>query len=106
MADVIEVALARKYRTHWDNHFEIYEVESWRWNDDHKLVYGINWAAIGTATTEETVKFANGLLEVSKIVDRINSLELVVDREMTDNLDTKEAFNNAVESFTALYLEG
>lgn len=102
-------ALHEKYNK-WDNEdicFDICELDgTWYFRDDHKLVLGINWAAIGTKSAEETVKFANSLIEVSKVIDRINALDLVVDREKKDNLDTKEAFNNAVENFMALYLEG
>lgn len=106
--DVIITALSRKYNR-WSNddiNFEIYEIEPWYWRDDYKLVLGINWAAIGTVSTEQTIKFANSLIDVCKVVDRINAEEFVIDKDLEDDLDTKEAFNNAVESFTAFYLEG
>lgn len=104
--DVIITALSRKYNR-WSNKdidFEIYEIESWHCRDDHKLVLGVNWAAIGTVSTEQTIKFANSLIDVCKVVDRINEEEFVIDRNLDDDLDTREKFNEAVKQFTDKYL--
>ena len=105
--DAIMTALQEKYNKWYnpDVNFDIYELDgTWAFREDHRLVLGINWAAIGTVSPGDTVKFAKSLIAVSKVVDRINSLGLAVDPDLEDHLETKEQFDAAVKEFKRKYL--
>lgn len=57
------------------------------------ILYGVNWAALGTQSTEDTKKFAENLMKATKIAEELNKLELVIDYEMKcdlDNIEDKE----------------
>lgn len=84
-----------------DIHFNIYDVNS---IFDEHIEFGINWAAIGTVSPEETAKFANSLLEASKVVERVNSLNLILDLDLESEIKTKEQFEAAVKMFINKYL--
>ena len=66
------------------------------------LQFGVNWAACGTCTVEETRQFAERLLEATKICETVNKLD-IQDRTLEGNsVYTVEEYNREVETVQAL----
>ena len=68
---------------------------------EYKKVYGVNWSACGTVSTEETRKFTEGLLEITAYAEELNSLEIEETWENDEKITTREealAFVERVEN--------
>ena len=102
--NVIQTAFAKRFNK-WENediHFQVCTVDS---VFDDKVEFGINWAAIGTVSPEKTIRFAEELIIASMYVDKVNSLNLVIDYKKEDNIETKEQFYAEVDRFIAEYFD-
>lgn len=69
--------------------------------DDKPIVWGVNWAAIGTVSIEETREFISQLNIVMLLTDMLNRLEIVIDYDTKDSrIVDRESFEKA---FNTLY---
>lgn len=60
----------------WDKHISIGEVASTKTPDGRRVTLGVNWAAMGTKTTEDTMDYAQNLLRAAAVVKLINDCDL------------------------------
>ena len=68
---------------------------------EYKKVYGVNWSALGTVSTEETRKFTEALIELAAYAEELNSLEIAEVWEDDEKITTREealAFVERVEN--------
>ena len=58
------------------------------------VVFGVNWAAIGTVSVKETEQFANKLNVASKIAQELTDMQMIRDYSIDDD----DFVNKAIES--------
>lgn len=58
-------------------HMSIYSVSGD--DGDSPLVFGVNWSAMGTQSTDFTKEFASNLVQATKIAQSLNELNLTLD---------------------------
>ncbi len=58
-------------------HIAIYEASREKTPEGRRITFGVNWAAIGTVSAEETRKFADSLKDAAATVNLLNSMEIV-----------------------------
>ena len=58
------------------------------------VVFGVNWAALGTCDTAETLKFANKLKVATKIAEELTNMQMIRDYSIDDD----DFVNKAIES--------
>lgn len=57
------------------------------------IAFGVNWAALGTVSTEEAVDFADTIKLMAKVAEQLNDMRLYVDYNMSDMFETDDQFN-------------
>ena len=58
------------------------------------VVFGVNWAAIGTVSVKETEQFAHKLTVASKIAQELTDMQMIRDYSIDDD----DFVNKAIES--------
>ena len=64
-------------RLTFNKHWDVYRVYHMEMQKRH-CVFGVNWAALGTVSPEETKEFAEGLVWAAGMVSGLNELQLEV----------------------------
>lgn len=86
----------------YGKHIAIYEASREKTPEGRRITFGVNWAAMGTVTAEETKKFAENLKDAAATVNLLNSMEIVY----YYNEDEPEADWDALAGEIRIALEG
>lgn len=95
--DALDEAL-RRWSNEADTCVEVRR-ERLRKYTNRKLVYGVDWAAVGMTTPEKAREFASNVSFAAQIAAKINELKLKIDYEADDpvSFENGEDYDAAVE---------
>ena len=65
------------YGASYRRDFNFYKVGESIFDDENILNLGINWSAIGTVSTDETIEFASELIRGASFANKVNDLKIV-----------------------------
>lgn len=95
---MVRKVLAEKNWTEWKRTIDIEEFGFNFFEKNKPFVWGVNWAAIGTASPEETMKFASDLQEAAMIAEKLTKFEIIEDYSLEEKMITKENYQEQLES--------
>lgn len=67
-----------------------------RWRNKEKLVWTVNWSALGAKTPAEAAEYAELIMKAARLATMLNELELVVENTDDARITSREEYEKAV----------